>query len=98
MPPRMPLSPRRDAMPPSGKRRKTVPPVPPEPLVEPDAPPEPGGGISPTLPHATAKIAKATKTCARVFLPMSLLTYLAERPENTPDFREKLRRGGDSNS
>ena len=80
MAPKIPLSPKSDEMPPSGKRRKTVPPVPPEPLAEPDDPPEPGDVISPTLPHATAKIAEATMTCARVLLPMSPLTYLAESP------------------
>ena len=98
IPPRMPLSPRSAPRPPSGKRRKTVPPEPPEPPVEPDSPPEPDGAIKPTRPQATAKSAKATKTCARVLLPMSLLTYVAERPENTRDFRKMLRRGGDSNS
>jgi hypothetical protein len=79
----MPPSPKSDEMPPSGKRRKTVPPVPPEPLAEPEDPPEPGACISPALPQATVKIAEATKTCARVLLPMSLLPYLVEGPENT---------------
>jgi hypothetical protein len=95
MPPRIPLSPRSAGMPPSGKVRKTVPPEPPEPSAEPDAPPEPeGGGNKPTRPHATARIAEARKTRANVFLPMSLLTYAAERRENTQDFREDVAERG----
>ena len=56
-----------------------VPPVAVE-LEPPDPVPESDGDISPTRPpHATAKMAEATKVCARVLFPMSDLSWRTEK-------------------